>query len=185
MRLIALLAFYDEDETMLRECVTSLETCCDHLVALDGAYALFPKAKAHSGKKQTAAIVSTAKHLGMGVTYSAPAEPWQGNEVEKRNALFELGKAIAGQDDWFLIVDADMAVTSVPSNLAWTLERTDCCVGTYWLADPVWNGRHPIRLLFRNAPDLRVTTTHYGYRRGDVYLWETGGMAAVESDLVV
>jgi len=184
VKIIALLAFYDEDPGMLVRCMTSLSKCCDHVVALDGAYYLFPDGRRNSDPGATSAIGWGAL-LGMGVTLSIPEDVWKGNEVEKRNALFKLGNAIAEEGDWFLVVDADMVVESVPSDLRTILEGTDCEVGTYWLRDGEYGGRHPIRLFFRAAPDLHVSKTHYGYRRGDSYLWETGGMPAVPTDLII
>jgi hypothetical protein len=181
VKIIALLNFYDEDPQILRNCVHSLGFC-DHLVAVDGAYAMFPDAHACSPIEQVNALWDASK---IPMTYSVPGEPYAGNEVEKRNALMRLGNAIADPGDWFLVIDADMVVTSVPSNLRAVLEQTNCMVGTYWLADSQWGGRHPIRYLFEAAPDLHITTTHYGYRRGDTYLWETGGLPAVETDLII
>jgi hypothetical protein len=38
-------------------------------------------------------------------------EPWQGNEVEKRSALFALSDTIACPGDWVWVCDADEVVT--------------------------------------------------------------------------
>ena len=184
VRLIALLNFYDEPAPLLVQCLTSLIDCCDHLVALDGGYELFPGAHRYSGELSSKVFTSMMR-MPMGVTCSTPRTVWRGNEVEKRNALLKLGKAVAEEGDWFLVVDADMVVTSVPSNLKHVLSETDCDVGTYWLKDPIYGGRHPIRYLFRAADDLYIKTTHYGYRRGDTWLWEHGGLPAVETDLII
>lgn len=175
VRLIALLNFYDEPLDILEACVGSL-AFCDQVVALDGAYALFPAGQEFSPPGSTALLL---KH---GAIYGTC---FGKTEVEKRNRLLDIGKQIASEEDWFLVIDADMVVTSVPSNLKHVLENTDCDVGTYWLKDPVYGGRHPIRYLFRAADDLYIKTTHYGYRRGDTWLWEHGGLPAVETDLII
>lgn len=187
MRIIALLNFFDERADWLAACVASLNGVADHIVAMDGAYVLFPQAKPHSGDVQAGAIVSTAQALGIGVTYSAPQTVWMENEVEKRNQLVQIGKAIAEEGDWFLVLDADMVVTSSPPDLKDVLASCEHEVGSYWVdeAHEGQSGRHPMRYLFRYADDLHITRTHYGYRRGDTYLWETGGMFAIPTDLVL
>jgi hypothetical protein len=58
LRLHGLLAFYDEPESSLLACVDALaDAGVDHLVAVDGAYELFPDAKPASPVNQHAAIV--------------------------------------------------------------------------------------------------------------------------------
>lgn len=187
MKLVALLNFYDERPDWLAVCVASLATCCDHVVAMDGAYAMFPQARSNSGDVQAGAIIGTAQALGLGVTYSAPKDAWKGNEVEKRNALVQMGKSVADPGDWFLVMDADMIVKDVPGGLHATLSETDCMVGTYLIEETFQGqaGRHPIRYLVRCAEDLHLTRTHFGYRRGDTLLWEMGGLPAVQTDLVI
>jgi hypothetical protein len=67
-----------------------------------------------------------------------------------------------------------MEVVRAPFDLKDVLAGKDRAVGTYWLEDGEYGGRHPVRFLFRSAPDLRVVGRHYGYRLGDSLLWETG-----------
>jgi hypothetical protein len=188
LKLIALLSFFDERPDWLSECVASVSHCCDHLVAVDGGYALFPQSKAHSGSVQAGAVIGTAQSLGMGVTFQSPDRPWQANEVGKRQRLFELGMTVAEPGvDWFLVIDADMLVTSVPSDLNPVLEESRHDVGTYWITESFegGTGRYPARFLFKAHTDLHVERTHFGYRRGDAYLWETGGLPAEQTDLIV
>jgi hypothetical protein len=116
------------------------------------------------------------------VTLVQPTIAWD-SEIQKRNLLFELGRDIGA--DWFLVVDADMEVVRAPFDLKDVLAGSDRAVGTYWLEDGEYGGRHPVRFLFRSAPDLRVVGRHYGYRLGDSLLWDTGGLPAVETDLVI
>jgi hypothetical protein len=188
MKVIALLSFYDERPDWLAACVASLSRCCEHVVAVDGAYRLFPQAKAHSGDIQASAIVSTAQALELGVSYHAPRTPWMGNEVEKRNHLLELGKTVAvDEEDWFLVIDADTLVSSVPSNFKLVLRESTHDVGTYWISESFegGSGRYPARYLYRACSDLRIERTHYGYWRGEKSLWETGRLPACETDLIV
>jgi hypothetical protein len=187
VKLIALLSFFDERPDWLSATVASVAKCCDHVVAVDGAYSMFPQARPHCGDVQMGAVVATAQQLGLGVSYYAPQRPWNG-EVEKRNHLFRLGNVIAEPEvDWFMIIDADMLVETVPSNLNAVLSETLDDVGTYWIREDFegGSGRYPARFLFRAGPDLQVTRTHFGYRRGDTYLWETGGLPACQTDLVL
>jgi hypothetical protein len=187
LKLVGLVSFYDERPDWLSACVASLSRCCDHVVALDGAYRLFPQAKAHSGDVQAGAIVATAQSLGMGVTYSAPGIPWLGNEVEKRNRLLELGKAVSDEDDWFLVLDADSIVRDIPSDLHARLEQTTHDVGTYFLTEAFegGTGRYEARYLYRARRDLHIEQTHFGYRANGSNLWENGGLPACQTDLVV
>jgi hypothetical protein len=74
VRLIAALSWFDESPAWLSELVASLARAeVDHVVALDGSYALFPGAEAWSGTEQHDAIVHTARGCGMGCTLHVPS----------------------------------------------------------------------------------------------------------------
>jgi hypothetical protein len=188
--IVALLSFYDEPPALLGACVASLRFC-DHVVALDGAYRLLAGGSASSGPEQHAAITETAEALGIGFTLHVPPDRWLGNEVEKRSRLFEAGRLVAREPtDWFLVIDADMAVVSYPPDLRARLEEADVDVATVSLREglservveevashvpiPTRGGR-PHRQLFRALPGLRVEGNHFTYlaeRDGEtVMLW--------------
>ena len=125
MQIVALLSWYDEQPKHLATCILSLARAgVSHVVALDGAYALYPEGQRHSPAEQHLAIQAACGEAGMGLTLHAPADVWQGNEVEKRQALFDIGVAVAKDADWLLVVDADEVVVEVPDDLHERLERT-------------------------------------------------------------
>lgn len=182
MKIIGLLAWYEEPVEWLASCVTSLAKVCDHVVALDGPYLLFSEALEHptSGPEQAAAILLAANAAGIGCTIHVPSEPWAG-EVEKRTAMFDLGNQIADpMEDWMLVLDADEVVSHVPCDLHKRLADTDKHVAgiTHWQR----NSRHPAlrdtdehpaynprpahernlyhRALFRAIPGLHVEGNH-------------------------
>ena len=85
MRLVAILNFYEESSQWLAALVASLQKAnVDHIVAVDGAYALFPDAmtRPRSGPEQPQAIIECAHTLGIGCTIHRTRSAWGGNEVE-------------------------------------------------------------------------------------------------------
>lgn len=185
MRLTACLSFYDEHPAWLAATAASLAKIgCDHLVAFDGAYMLLPEGKGRSATAQQQALIEVTHGLDMGITLHAPKRPWQGNEVEKRAAMFAAAVPIS---DWIIIVDADEVITSAPADFKKQLADTDLDV-----AECVLYQHHepestpapdimpletctPLRILFRALPDLTVTGNHYTYVAGDKVLWGNGG----------
>jgi hypothetical protein len=181
-RVIGLLSWYSESAVWLAATVASAAKVCDHLVAVDGAYLLYPDGRNRSGSEQAAIITDVATAHGMGVTVHTPQTVWEGNEVEKRSFMFRLAEAVATPNkDWYLILDGDEVVLDVPSDFKQRLAATDLDAGevTFWehqdphqdpkLAEAArqfeWSGHHryPIRTLFRAIPGLRVETNHYTY----------------------
>jgi hypothetical protein len=138
VRLHALLSFYDEPVELLVASIASLKLAgVDHLVALDGAYALYPDAKARSDANQHAVIVMTCRELDIACTLHAPSEPWAGNEPGKRTALFALGWALADDGDWFMVHDADTFIVKAPDDLKTRLATSDCEAATVQVLDTV------------------------------------------------
>jgi hypothetical protein len=180
-RVIGLLSWYSESAVWLAATVASAAKVCDHLVAVDGAYFLYPEGRNRSGSEQAAIITDVAAAQGMGVTVHTPQSKWEGNEVEKRSFMFRLAEAVAEPDDWYLVLDGDEVVLDVPSDLKPRLAATDLDAAevTFWenqdphrdpkMADVsrqmLWSGQHryPIRTLFRAIPGLHVSTNHYTY----------------------
>lgn len=149
MKVVGLLSWFDEDPVWLRQAVTSALRVCDTVVALDGAYEGFPGAKTFSGVEQHAAISE------VGVTPSVSDALWT-TQMEKRSALFELGREAGG--DWFFVFDADDLVVQVPGDLRARLARAREDVAVY-----TYGGDRYHRGLFRSLPNLRVEDAHYHY----------------------
>ena len=180
-----MLAWYSESPTWLAHTVSSLSKAdVAHVVAVDGAYALYPGAheRPSSSVEQTEAIVETARGVGIGCTVHAPAHPWWGNEVEKRTFMFRAGNLVAEPFvDWFLCIDADEVVHKSPPDLLQRLS-TSChdvagvtlCnthdphateAKSMALRDVSWGTteQQGLRVLLRALPSLRVEGTHAFY----------------------
>lgn len=185
MRIIALLSWYDEDPTWLTECVTSIAPLCDHLIAVDGAYAAFPGAREWplSDPAQADAIALAAVKGGMGCSLYAPTAAWDGpwgGEVAKRDFMLQAGKTVAESGDWFLRIDADEVLTDFPSWLKPVLADTDCDVAEVILWERYGpqveklfgpgTSQTPLRALFRNLPGLRIEQTHYTVKADGIVL---------------
>lgn len=191
MKLIALISWYDESPSWLSATVASIARCCEHVIAVDGVYALYPGAleRPYSGTEQSEAIIETARGAGIGCTLHLPVTPWYGNEVEKRNHLFRLAETIAEPDDWYFPIDADEIVSHV-GNPTPKLQATDLDVAEIQLwqtvdfhasenldraartfnAQPLQSSPH--RQIFRAIPGLHVTDAHWHYCTPDgTYLW--------------
>lgn len=187
MKVIALLNFYDENPAWLAATVTGCARFCDHVVASDGGYLLFPGARPHSGLDSHEAIANAAYAAGIGCTIHAPSTVWEGNEVGKRNHLVQLGMTIADPGDWFFRVDADELVTDVPHDLRHRLETTECDVGgvTLWWRSSLGpdapehvardfdtaGSQDWMRFLIRAVPGLEVVGAHNFYVAGDRVLY--------------
>lgn len=192
-KVCALLSWYDESPLWLAATVGSLAGVADHLVAVDGAYALFPGGEPRSPVEQHEAIIEAAAAARIGLTLHVPIERWAGNEVEKRNATVELARQVADEDWWLLVIDADMVVTRA-HGIRQALAAVAEDVAAYQLVsrdDPhrsetvaryaresVWQktGRQPLRGLYRALPHLRYDEAHYIVRADEpgeppVYLW--------------
>lgn len=177
MKLIALLSWYDEPVWALTELVASLARAgCDHLVAVDGAYALFPEARAQSPGEQAQALLAAAQGAGMGVCIHVPQEVWFGNELEKRTFLFAAGHQVAEPgEDWLWVCDADEVILEA-IGLRERLEATEHDVAEVILRmnENGDGGLEPIRKLFRaQQSGIFVRTNHFTYQTGDGrLLWE-------------
>jgi hypothetical protein len=180
VRVTGLLCWYDESPIWLAAAATAAARLCDHVVAVDGAYALYPGGKPQSDPEQAEAILHAAYAAGIGVTVHRPREVWMGNQIEKRTALFRLGAETGA--DWFYVFDADDLVTHVPADARDRLEQADedVAVFTLWWTEDVERDEakaagarmfsYPheaanryFRGLFRALPGLRVEGAHYHY----------------------
>jgi hypothetical protein len=189
MRIIACLSWYDENPAWLAALVGSLKGIADHIVAVDGAYALYPNGKPHSPRGQAEVIREAARSIGAGCTIHEPLTVWWGNEVGKRDFMFHLAETVAKpNEDWYFIVDGDEIVTKCNLDLHAALAATEKDVG--WVR--LWNYRQHyepherpfvcdlversrIPKLFRAIPGLGVKDRHYHYVLPDGrYLWCDG-----------
>ncbi|MEU3281779.1 hypothetical protein [Streptomyces antibioticus] len=166
MRVIGLLSWYEEPAPWLAECVAGLAQVCDHLIAVDGPYALFPGAtrKPASGSEQADTIARAAAGAGIGCTVHVPRAPWWGNEVEKRDWMFRLAMTVAQPGvDWLLRVDADEVFTQVPPDTKKILGETDLDVAEVmlWERGDGQDSQFPLRVLFRALPGIRIEQAHY------------------------
>lgn len=176
MNLIALLSFYDEPVESLATCLAGCASVgVDHVIAVDGAYALFPDAQPASHPNQHAAITLACRELQLGLTLHVPARVWDGNEVQKRTALFAAGHAAATPGDWFLVVDADEIpgtghdikahLADCPEDVC-DVEIFDTVAARAGQAD--WQPSFTMRRLFRRLPEpITVDTNHITYLAPD------------------
>jgi hypothetical protein len=189
-RLIALLSWYDEPDAVLGQCLAGLQYAgVDHVVAVDGRYELFPGEDHVSSPQQQGLIALACRTLGMGCSLHMPTMPWPG-EVEKRNFLFDQGLAVADPGDWFFVVDADIVVTCVPTDLKQRLAATDVDVACTKVRDmsaaaanrPDWPEYFDIRPLFRAQP-LKTIVNHHTYTTLDGRaLWRAAGEESGETE---
>jgi hypothetical protein len=164
MKLVALLSWYDEDPAWLARCVKSLDLVgVDHLVALDGAYELFDGPR-YSPVQQVDTVLLNAPR-------SVDMHRWtgEGNEVEKRNRLWELAEQT--EADWYMVIDSDEHVIRAPEDLKDRLTASTFDVGAVELFEP----GHPLGtivyptfpMFFRAIPGIRCDGDHFTYRTPD------------------
>ena len=181
MKIVGLLSWYDESPTWLQACVTSVAPILDGLVAVDGAYALFPGAaeKPNSSVAEVDAIAEACDLAGLPLTLHRRSEPFAGNEVEKRNLTLELARTFGlSQEDWLIVVDADLVLRHHSERLREALETeaheyASADYGYFNSLDKqgVWDRtgvdaeqqRAPLRsrAMYRAFPTLRYETSHW------------------------
>lgn len=168
-RIVALLSFYDETPEWLTRCIHSLTLLPVHgLVALDGAYELYPDAQAASPPEQRDAIRHAARRSDIPLLLETPERPWPG-EVEKRNHLFTIAETTNA--DWYFVIDADEYVTHAPAGIPQRLAGSPFDVGAITLREP----GHPLGTVvypthpkfFRAVPGLRAVQDHFTYTTPD------------------
>lgn len=170
MKIVGILAWYDEKPEWLAGVIAGLSHAqVSHLIAVDGAYGLYPGGRPYSGSTQHNVILETCTALQIGCTIVTPQEQWFGNEVEKRNHAFALAETLTTEEDWYFLIDADHFVTSA-LGMHLYLERTDCDVGEvrfFERYEGVEDGAAPLRCVFRAIRGLRFDSNHYTYRTPD------------------
>lgn len=167
MRLHGIFSWYDESASWLGTAITSLSRFCDHILAVDGAYALYPQGRPRSHPQQAEVILHTAEAMGRACTLYQPSEVWWGNEVEKRNKCLDILRAFAEDDDWVCIFDADYHVLKCnPDALRADLERSEHVVATYGIVD----GEDWLSLDNPLAVEAKLKTEWVSQTR-DLYRW--------------
>jgi hypothetical protein len=189
VRIHALLNWYDEPAARLAATIASLKGLCDSVIAVDGAYALFPGGlrRPASGQEQVDTIVSVARALGMGVTIHQRPEVWFGNEVEKRGFMFALAETLSTPEDWYFLIDADEVVSQLPYDTRALIEKAtefDAAEAFMWetaqnrtLPDGTevgYLGAHPIRRFWRALRGIEVGPAHHQFHVGDKWLSDAG-----------
>lgn len=193
MKIAGLLSWFDESPAWLATAVSGFARFCDVVVAVDGAYALYPGARARSRPDQAEAVTIACEAAGVGLVLHQPNEVFWGNEVEKRNLTLRLAAPFLEPGvDWVCAFDADYHVMQAnPDGIRRELEMTSANVASYVILDGVdvlaggmpkhaakvdvsteWTMR--IRDIFRWTDDLRYEGAHYvvrgTYLGADVYV---------------
>lgn len=167
MRVIGLLNWYEENPAWLAECVSSAARLCDHIIAVDGPYGLFPgsTAKPSSSPSQADTIRRVCAGSGIGCTIHTPNQVWWDGEVAKRDFMFKLGLQVARPwEDWFLRIDADETLTEVPPDTKTELSCTqyDAAEVIIWeRSTELGDSSSAFRCLFRAIPSIRIEQAHY------------------------
>lgn len=153
--------------------MASLSGVVDHLVAVDGAFMLYPGGKPSSDPSQARLIAEICSGLRIGLTLHVPAQIWEGNEVQKRNHSIVLAEAVTDPEGWYLSLDADEIVVHVAndwfsqlktlSEEGWGavdvgIRETRQIPGIEVPEPDVYN---PIRNVYRAVRGLRYGPTHY------------------------
>jgi hypothetical protein len=192
MKLVGVLAWYEENPTWLAASVASFARLgMDHLVAVDGSYALFPDGTPRSGAEQHEALAEIVRPFGMGLTLHVPNEVWD-SEVDKRTFSFALAETLTNEDDWYVVFDADEIAEVCDAKQA--LSATDKLVGecVSWERlgpeEARASGRSldskPVRRFYRALRGLKVDRTHTTYRAGNLTLRGYGADDLVEAEML-
>ena len=201
MRVIALMSWFDERSRLAGRHRYLAGRRRRHVVAVDGAYGLYPEGTPTSAPEQRGAIESAAQAIGLGCMIYEPDTVWQGGEVEKRDTMFRLAEQVAEPNvDWYLVIDGDEVVTECCDlHAALEAEGLDAGVVPLWQyrtvgrphawppSDAQQLVRHRIRKLFRAIPGLGVRGRHFHYMLPDGRaLWRSYDMVeASEFDMRV
>ena len=175
MRLVGILNWYDEKPSDLAACVASLAKAgIEHLIAVDGAYALYPNGSAASPVEQHETILAFCRGAGIGCTLHIPPDVYPGNEIEKRTLGFQLAEHVTEEDDWYFLMDADQVIISA-LGLREALERTDLHVAEVRFHEKGYDplSGYPVRCIFRALRGLHLFESHCAYRTVDGrFLWQ-------------
>ncbi len=138
LKIVGVLCWYDESPSWLANAVCGFGRVCDEIVAVDGAYSMYPGARPRSHPDQAEAILAAAETMGAGCTIHRPRDVFFGQEVEKRNLSLRLvAPLLTPGEDWVMVFDADyqLMLCEDPAYTRTLLERTDKNVATYTILD--------------------------------------------------
>lgn len=176
--IVAVLCWYDEPAGCLYENVHSLRGVADHLVAVDGAFALYPDGRPRSPQAQAVAIAGACETAGLGLTLHRPTELWQGNEVHKRSFSYRLARQLAQPErDWIIPIDGDERVVRAPSDLQARLAAVEEDVAEVEFVERKdLEYRYPVRRFYRCLRQFSVKGAHYVHTglRGQERVWLWG-----------
>lgn len=189
MRLVGIVPWYDESPAMLAACVGSLARAgVTHVVAVDGAYALYPGGKRSSAWDQHDAIRGACVGAGVGLTLHVPEDVWHGNEVGKRSFCLRLAEQVTSADDWYFVMDADQVVTTSLGLLETLEDNADWDVAEVRFHDTDTDSLcgYPVRCLFRAIRGLHVQGTHrtYATPSGKRFSWNAELGSALDLSFV-
>jgi len=181
MKVVGVLIWYDESPSWLAHAVAGFGRVCDEIVAVDGAYSMYPGARPRSHPDQAEAILAAAETMGVGCTIHRPRDVFFGQEVEKRNLSLALAAPLLEANDWVMVFDGDYQVMRCddPAFVRQVLATTERNVVTYTIldghdlladddtaqiaigsnVDTEWTLRD--RGIFRWTEDLRYGPAHY------------------------
>lgn len=170
MRLVGILNWYDENPAWLAACIASMARAgVEHVVAVDGAYALYPGGRPSSNRSQHDAIFYTCHGAGIGCTLHVPTDVWFGNEVDKRTFAFRLAEQSTTDEDWYFVIDADWTITSALGLREKLAEEPTLAVAEIRIHDsnvePL--GGYAFRSVFRALRGLYLHGNHFTYRTED------------------
>jgi hypothetical protein len=182
-RVIGLVSWWDESPTWLAATIASMGRFCDHVVALDGRYAMFPDQRLQSGIDEVRVIVEAARGAGVGLTLHTAPRTFP-DEMAKRTHLFRLGQLEARSfTDWFYVLDGDEVTIESPPKAdvqaylehttadvltATLFERTDPHA-TEWRTDlgmklqTEWRYEARTPRFWRVMNNMRVVGYHFNY----------------------
>lgn len=165
-QIVALLAWYDEQETHLERMIHSLPLAgVTHLIALDGAYRLLPDGHPSSPASQHDAIRQACKTARITLTLRIPNKVWQNNEIEKRTTLFHLAEQKTTPDSWYVVLDADEEITKVPADFQHRIATTDRDAVEVTFCES--RRQIQLRMIFRAIRGLHAYKNHYSYQTPD------------------
>lgn len=176
VRICAALAWFDEAPGFLARCVSSLHGLVDEIVALDGAWELFPGAACCSAVEQRSAIQNAA--TGTRLRLVEPDVVFA-SQVAKRAELMRLASKDA---DWVFVIDSDEHVThSDPGIVRGLLESAaaDMVVGSVEITNvhrgesiPGYHPQGGLKRRFYRA-GTTVVKVHTGYSFQGRWLYES------------
>lgn len=143
---------------------------CTHVVAVDGAYALYPHDQVSSDPDQAEAIIDGCRANDLGLVLCDLKQTWIHNEIQKRQYMLDVAKTIAtGVGDWLMPWDADFHLEQMDFDLFdklrsgksdfWDIEISDAPtgdVGWWW-----------VRLFLRAHAIEGFVRNHYTYALWD------------------